>query len=95
MPEGLISEQATEDLAAIWAYVATDNPVVANRTLDKMSDHCLSYAHQPELGEQRPNLGNRIRCFSVGLYVIYYRSTANGIEIVRVLHGARDVERRF
>jgi plasmid stabilization system protein ParE len=31
----------------------------------------------------------------VGLYVIYYRSTANGIEIVRVLHGARDVERRF
>lgn len=95
MPIVETSTQATEDLVGIWAYIADDNPVAANRTLDKISDHCLSYAHQPELGEQRRELGRGIRCFSVGLYVVYYRAIADGIEIVRVLHGARDVDRNF
>lgn len=95
MPEVLISEQAREDLAGIWAFVAADNSVAADRTVDKISDHCLSYAHQPKLGEGRPNLGNSIRCFSVGMYVIYYRNAEDGIEVVRVLHGARDVDRNF
>ena len=95
MPEVLISEQAAEDLAGIWAYIAADNPSAASRTIDRINDHCLSYAHQPELVERRPPLGNDIRCFSVGLYVIYYRKVTNGIEIVRALHGARDINRLF
>jgi toxin ParE1/3/4 len=36
-----------------------------------------------------------LRCHPAGNYVIYYREMKNGIEIVRVLHGARDVSRAF
>ena len=85
MPEVFISAQATEDLAGIWAYIADDNPVAANRMVERICEHCQSYAHQPELGEQRSNLGTGIRCFSAGLYVIYYRKASEGIEVVRVL----------
>jgi plasmid stabilization system protein ParE len=31
----------------------------------------------------------------VGSYVIYYREMKTGIEIVRVIHGARDVAKVF
>jgi toxin ParE1/3/4 len=36
-----------------------------------------------------------MRGFPVGNYVIFYRDTSEHIEIVRVLHGARDIENLF
>jgi toxin ParE1/3/4 len=36
-----------------------------------------------------------LRSHPAGAYVIYYREMKSGIEIVRVLHGARDVPRAF
>jgi toxin ParE1/3/4 len=48
------------------------------------------------IGEARDELVRGLRCFSVGNYVIYYRllvPNEQTVEIVRVLHGARDVER--
>ena len=53
-------------------------------------------AGQPRIGELRDELRPGMRSFSVGNYVIYYRpveTMAISIEIVRVLHGGRDVKR--
>jgi toxin ParE1/3/4 len=36
-----------------------------------------------------------LRSHPAGNYVVYYREMNGGIEIVRVLHGARDVPRAF
>jgi toxin ParE1/3/4 len=44
----------------------------------------------PQLGRRREELSPRLRSFPVGRYVIFYRPLENGIEIARVLHGARD-----
>ncbi len=46
-------------------------------------------------GIARPELAAGLRCYSVGNYVIYYRPAKDGIEVARVLHGARDVDRLF
>ncbi|MEO2034941.1 MAG: type II toxin-antitoxin system RelE/ParE family toxin [Planctomycetaceae bacterium] len=91
MPAVHISDRAMDDIVGIWAYIAADNPAAADQLLERISDRCQSYAHQPEIGERRVELGHDIRCFSVGLYVIYYRPATDGVEVVRVLHGARDV----
>jgi len=40
-------------------------------------------------------LAARLRSFPVGSYVIFYRPMENGVEIVRVLHGARDLPPLF
>lgn len=60
MPRVETSAQAADDHAGIWAYIAADNPTAANRTLDTINERLQSYAHQPELGEQRNNLGHGI-----------------------------------
>jgi len=57
------------------------------------------YADMPGLGERhdsvKPNLAQlRIgRVDGFGNHLVFYRPVDEGIEIVRVLHGARDVER--
>lgn len=90
-----ISRRALADLDNIWEFIATDNIRAADETLDRIKVRCSSYANQPELGESRPEIGSDIRSFSVSWYVIYYRARNKGIEIVRVLHGARDVGQLF
>jgi len=48
-------------------------------------------AAMPEMGRRREELAMHLRSFPVGRYIIFYRSMQEGIEIVRVLHGARDL----
>ncbi|WP_242056332.1 MULTISPECIES: type II toxin-antitoxin system RelE/ParE family toxin [unclassified Nostoc] len=47
------------------------------------------------MGRQRSDLAASLRCFPVESYLIFYRSIEQGIEIVRILHGAQDMERIF
>lgn len=44
----------------------------------------------PFIGRPRPDLGTDLRSLVVGSYVIYYVPTDRSVEIVRVLHSARD-----
>ena len=49
-------------------------------------------ATHAELGEPRPEFRcGEFRCFSVGNYVIFFRSVEGTVEIARVVHGARDI----
>ena len=85
------SRRALHDLDEIWDYIARDNPVMADRVLDKMDAKCEMLASQPLIGEARPDLAANLREVPVGNYVIFYRPLADGIEVVRVLHAARNV----
>ena len=87
------STDATRDLDQIWSFIATDNMDAADVFLDHIWKRCQSYANQPMLGEMRSDLAQQIRCFSVGSYVAFYRPSPVGIDLVRVLHGARDIHR--
>ena len=40
-------------------------------------------------------LGESLRSFPVGNYVIFYRAMQDGIEVVRVLSGFRDIPNLF
>jgi hypothetical protein len=47
------------------------------------------------MGRLRPELAPHLRSFPIGNYVIFYRLTQEGIEVARVLHGARDIDALF
>jgi len=47
------------------------------------------------MGRVRDELAPSLRSFPVGRYVIFYRLIKNGIEITRILHGARDLKSAF
>jgi toxin ParE1/3/4 len=55
----------------------------------------VKLANLPDLGRLRRDLAPHLRSHPIGRYVIFYRSTNHGIEIVRVLHGARDLPPLF
>lgn len=52
-------------------------------------------ARSPELGRPRVELAPGLRSFPVAPYVIFYRITSRGIEIIRILHGSRDIVSEF
>ena len=47
------------------------------------------------MGRARPELAADLRSFPVGNYIIFYRPIEDGVEIVRVLSGARDIDALF
>lgn len=92
MPRVLRKPLARADLLNIWNYVADDSPTRADRLLDIINKKCQTLARFPKMGRARNELGASLRSFPVGNYVIFYREVSKGIEIIRVLHGARDIE---
>jgi toxin ParE1/3/4 len=91
MSQLLVTESAQADLDQIWLFIARDDPGAATQFLNHLINRCRSYANQPLLGERRPEIGSDVRSFSVGRYVVFYLPLAEGIQVARVIHGARDV----
>lgn len=80
---------AEDDLIDIWTYIAQDNPSAADALLDRIDLACQRLAEHPGMGPARPDLAPALRYFVVGRYLILYREMPGGVEIVRVVHGAR------
>ena len=87
-----LASQAQLDLDDIWLFIAEDSPDAADHFHDLLLSKFLLLAQQPMIGRVRDELSPNLRGFAVGNYVIFYRDTPDYIEIVRVLHGARDIE---
>jgi toxin ParE1/3/4 len=87
-----ISPRASEDLLEIWSYIADDSEANADGFIDKISETMELLARQPGVGRHREELAQGIQSFPVGRYIIFYRVVVGTVEIVRVLHGARDIE---
>ncbi len=92
MKKARLSDQAKEDLAGIWEYIAQDNPSAADRLLQKLVKQCASIAETPGMGRMREELRPALRSFSVGNYLIFYRQIPEGIAVFRIIHGARELE---
>ncbi len=90
-----ISPRATEDLIEIWSYIADDSAANADAFIDKIYEKMEMMVRQPGSGRRRDELALGIQSFPLGRYIIFYRVVAGAIEIVRVLHGARDIENLF
>jgi toxin ParE1/3/4 len=82
---------ANEYLVGIALRIAEANPAAANTWLDTVEQKCRLLATMPEMGRLRPELAPQLRSWVVGEYVIFYRPILDGILLVRVLHGSRDL----
>jgi toxin ParE1/3/4 len=91
------SPRAKADVLSIGGHIAeqSQSRSIALRFLDKIDERVKLLADNPHAGEARPDLGTNVRGFPVGNYIIFYRPIENGIEVLRVLHGSRDIPRLF
>ncbi len=97
----VLAPAARDDLDAIHSYISADNSQVADRVIDSAFETFALLTRNPELGRgrnfQKPSL-RALRSFGISTYpnyVIFYRLKEDVVEIVRVLHGARDFDELF
>ena len=90
-----ITPRASQDLIEIWNHIADDGVEIADRFIDELDETMRKISRHPGIGRERQELAPRIRSFPHQHYVIFCRVRSNCIEIVRVLHGARDVDESF
>jgi toxin ParE1/3/4 len=95
MPTLVLRPRALTDLAEIWAYIAEDSPDRADAFVDLVDSKLQTLSRRPGLGRRRPELHSDVRSFAVGRYVVFYLPLSSGIEVVRVIHGSRDIESLF
>ena len=88
---------ALDDLYAIWEYVArrSQSAEIADRLIDAIDDTARTYAGQPNLGIRRPDLAKDVRCFVVKGYVVFFIGAIDGIEVIQLIHGSRDIPVHF
>lgn len=88
----LLSPEALEDLQSIWDFIASDSVSSADRVLDEFFDAFEKLAQWPGQGHTRSDLTHRdVRFWPVGSYLVVYREAPTPLQIVAVLHGARDI----
>lgn len=86
---------AQADIDSAWLYIAKDRPGAADRLADRFFQHFTALSQNPDLGETRSDLALGVRQSTVGNYVVLHRVSGGRVEIMRVIHGARDVVAEF
>ena len=82
---------AEKDLDDIWFEIALDNPPSADHTIDRIRGRSEQLSAFPESGRERRDIAPGVRSLNSGTYLILYQVAAGRVEIVRIVHGARDV----
>ena len=95
MPQLRIHPLASSDLMDIWSYIADDSEANADAFIDELCETIQMLGLRPGLGRHREELAPGIHSFPFRRYVIFYHEAEGAVEIVRVLHGARDIPSLF
>ena len=93
MKDPIITTQAGEDLDEAWEFISRRNEEAADLLLDQILDRARLHAQFPGMGRPRDDLRPGLRSFVVKPYLVFFRPVADTIEVIRVIHGSRDIER--
>jgi toxin ParE1/3/4 len=94
-------DAALDDLIDLAYYIALDNLEAAYRFLDKVEESFRDLERMPLMGSTREFqdstlTGIRMWCVKgFRKHLIFYRPIGDGVEIIRVLHSARDIAGLF
>jgi|SRR5579863_3056367 plasmid stabilization system protein ParE len=92
MAEYLLSPESLDDLQIIRDFIASDSTTAAEKVLDELFAAFEQLAEWPGQGHGRSDLTERkVLFWPVGSYLVVYRGDRTPLEIVAILHGARDI----
>ena len=89
--------EADADVLGIWSYVAEHADTArADRVVADIYDACARLADMPGMGHYRESLvSSRYRFWGVGQHLIVYRWQSRPLEVISIVHGARDLAAYF
>ncbi len=90
-----VAPEARQNIGEIFQYIERDNRSAALRVAGRLEETFELLAAQPMMGEQHNEFGENVRLFSVDKYVVFFRPLEDTVEILAVIHGARDLNAVF
>lgn len=88
-----LGPRAEDDLDAIWLYLLAVSERVADTTIDRITATFDMLTENPLAGQRRTDVSANLRSFPVDVFMIFYVVEQDGIQIVRVMHGRRNITR--
>jgi toxin ParE1/3/4 len=83
---------AEVDLESIGRSIALDSPDVSEKVVTEIRAAMRRLSEYPRIGRARSDIGDAdLRVWVVFSYIIVYRASTRPLEIVRIIHGARDL----
>jgi toxin ParE1/3/4 len=96
------SNQARDDLLDIYVMIGLEQPVAAERYLDRIEAKASLLKSQPRMGVRRPDIRPSVRMLIEAPYVLLYwtkpdteEGPIDAVEIIRVVDGRRDLSGIF
>lgn len=87
---------ARADVLSIREYVSRQSHDASERIGRALEEACARLARTPGVGHRREELGSRsLRVLVVHSYLVVYRPESRPLQILRVIHGSRDLARAF
>ncbi len=86
---------ARQDLKNLFLYILDRNPAAARRIRKRIYSAVKGLADNPNIGRPGRVFGTRELVISQTSYIVAYRVRNDAVEILRVIHGARDWEQAF
>lgn len=87
----VILPAARTDLVEIGDFIALDNPRRAETFLNEVETRMAQISERPASFPTRDELHPGLRSARHGRYLIFFKEVGDQVQIVRVLHGARDL----
>jgi plasmid stabilization system protein ParE len=92
-----LAASALSDIDRIWGFIARDNLAAADQVANAIFDACEMLGQNPALGHAKIDLTRKpIRFWTLAAYpnyIISYRTMEDGVQILRVVHGRRNLPR--
>lgn len=82
---------AAQDVREIVDYLLEHSEPAADRFTTDLDTACRLLTTQPRMGRDRSDLAPGVRSVVVGKYVVFFRTSDNAVEVLRVFHGARNI----
>jgi toxin ParE1/3/4 len=95
MKRYLINVLASQDLNSIADHFTTNNIEAGERFFQDFSRRCQQLVNFPNLGKSYGEIRPDLRGLPLDGYIIFYRILDDGIEILRVVSGRRDLPSLF
>jgi toxin ParE1/3/4 len=89
----LRAERAELDLAEILDYLDQHSPLAAEQLAAAVDQRCSQLGQLPGIGRAREEIAPNLRSVVIERYVLFYRVTPSAVEVLRILHGTRDLDR--
>ncbi|VVO58860.1 type II toxin-antitoxin system RelE/ParE family toxin [Pseudomonas fluorescens] len=96
MAEYRLTPAAEGDLEAIWSYTARQwSPDQANRYIEIIIAAFAQLAERPKTAPACDAIRPGYRRCNVERHIIYFRITAYGVAIIRILHDRMEAQRNL